>query len=62
MARELYPGYDPKIDPLPITCWGYDFADESAARARRLERESVALWVWVTITKVRAKEKGPSHC
>jgi hypothetical protein len=23
MTEEIYPGYDPEIDPLPITCWGY---------------------------------------
>ena len=46
-VRELYPGYSPEIDPWPITCWGYDFAEESLARARRLERERVALWVWL---------------
>ena len=30
---------------LPVTCEGYNFAEESAARAQR-EREQLALWVW----------------
>jgi hypothetical protein len=30
---------------LPVACEGYNFAEESAARAQR-EREQLALWVW----------------
>jgi hypothetical protein len=45
MADELYPGYDPEIDPNPITCWGHPTAEELEAYARR-KRESVALWMW----------------
>ena len=46
MADELYPGHDPLIDPNPVTCWGYDFVEESIARAIRLQREELALWAW----------------
>jgi hypothetical protein len=57
MADELYPGYDPLIDPDPITCWGYDFHHESMERARRLY-EAGALWFWDDPTK----ENGRDHC
>jgi hypothetical protein len=47
MTDELYPGYDPEIDPLPVTCWGYGtWVEESIARAIRLQREELALWFW----------------
>jgi hypothetical protein len=39
------PGYDP-LDPLPVTCWGMPDPQQSLERAIRLQRESVALWVW----------------
>jgi len=45
MIDELYPGYDPLVDPNPITCWGMPNAQEMEASARR-QRERVALWVW----------------
>jgi hypothetical protein len=45
MADKPYPGYDPLIDPSPITCWGYGtWVEESIERARR-EREQLALWM-----------------
>jgi hypothetical protein len=31
---------------LTITCEGYNFAEESLARALRLELEKVGLWYW----------------
>jgi hypothetical protein len=44
---ELYAGYDPEIDPNPVTCWGYDYHHESMERARREQREQLALWMWI---------------
>jgi hypothetical protein len=40
MADEIYPGYDPKIDPWPVTCWGHPTAEQKEASAKR-ERESI---------------------
>jgi hypothetical protein len=58
MADDLYPGYDPKVDPNPVTCWGYDFVEESIgvlnAKARHF---GCGMMI---ITKVRAKRKRPS--
>lgn len=45
MIDELYPGYDPMIDPNPVTCWGHPTAEELEEGNRRL-RERVALWIW----------------
>jgi hypothetical protein len=51
--KELYPGYDPKIDPDPVTCWGYgDWVEELV---ERLRREQLALWHWVD----EYESKGP---
>jgi hypothetical protein len=46
MTDKPYPGYNPEIDPLPITCWGYALAEEGLARALEEERKKVALWYW----------------
>ena len=35
MMKELYPGYDPLIDPHPITCWGMPTAEQLEASAKR---------------------------
>ena len=31
---------------LPITCWGYNFAEQSLARVLAEERSKVGLWYW----------------
>jgi hypothetical protein len=43
MADELYPGYDPLIDPWPVTCWGHPTAEQKEASAKG-RRESTAIW------------------
>jgi hypothetical protein len=43
MTDERYPGYDPLIDPWPVTCWGHPTAEELEASARR-KRESTAIY------------------
>jgi hypothetical protein len=43
MTDELYPGYDPLIDPWPVTCWGHPTAEQKEASAKR-ERESIAIY------------------
>jgi hypothetical protein len=35
MTDELYPGYDPMIDPNPVTCWGMPDAQEMEESNRR---------------------------
>jgi hypothetical protein len=48
MVDELYPGYDPLIDPNPITCWGHPTAEELEADAKR-RRETIPYYeiLWV---------------
>ena len=45
---ELYPGYDPLVDPNPITCWNMPSAEQLEADAKR-RREAIPYYeiLWV---------------
>ena len=40
---ELYPGYDPALDPNPVTCWGMPTAEELEASAKAATRRNTVL-------------------
>lgn len=46
MTDKPYPGYDPEIDPLPVTCRGYALAEEGLRRALEEERKKAGVWYW----------------
>ena len=46
MMKELYPGYDPLIDPHPVTCWGHPTVEELEAYAKAQRESSLVENLW----------------